>query len=168
MKKWQLGKKKILGLLTAGAIVVTMAGSYAVWDQLTGTTSGTVTLRDKITVTVPASTTYSSNTAWDSIPEYKSQPINIKATGIPADTKATLALEAKVYEGDGTTTEATGFTTKINDGTSDVTKTSFATPALAETGANYTVTVIPPESADTTKTYNVVLTGTLSEDTSTP
>ena len=33
MKKWQLSKKKMLGFLTAGAIVVTMAGSYAAWDQ---------------------------------------------------------------------------------------------------------------------------------------
>ncbi len=34
MKKWQLSKKKMLGFLTAGAIVVTMAGSYAVWISL--------------------------------------------------------------------------------------------------------------------------------------
>ncbi len=53
MKKWQLSKKKMLGFLTAGAIVVTMAGSYAVWDQLSDSASGTVTLRNKIEVAAP-------------------------------------------------------------------------------------------------------------------
>ncbi len=48
MKKWQLSKKKMLGFLTAGAIVVTMAGSYAVWDQLSDSASPIqLTLRNK-------------------------------------------------------------------------------------------------------------------------
>ncbi len=46
----KLAKKQLLGILTAAAIVVTTAGSFAVWDTLSDNTSGSLTLQKPITV----------------------------------------------------------------------------------------------------------------------
>lgn len=137
MKKWQLSKKKMLGFLTAGAIMVTMAGSYEAWDQLSDSASGIVTLRNKIEVTAPAeAVTYTeTDTEWGTAPVYKSAPINIKATGVPTGTKTTLALTATVYKGTDTTgTPVTDVQAVIKDGNSIVTESTFNDETAAATG----------------------------------
>lgn len=50
MKK--ISAKSMLSFMTASAIVVTMAGSYAVWDQLTAVKEATLTLDQPVTVSI--------------------------------------------------------------------------------------------------------------------
>ena len=167
MKKWQLSKKKMLGFLTAGAIVVTMAGSYAVCDQLSDSASGTVTLRNKIEVAAPTDpVTYTeTDTEWGTAPVYKSAPININATGVPTGTKTTLALTATVYKGTDTTgTPVNDVEAVIKDGNSIVTESTFNDETAAATGKDYTVEVTPTDAA-TSGEYTVVLSGELSKAT---
>lgn len=65
MNKLKLGKKKILGFVTAGAIVVTMAGSYATWDTLTNTaTSAALTIDKPIELAVGDLTYTASSREW--------------------------------------------------------------------------------------------------------
>ena len=166
MKKWQLSKKNMLGFLTAGAIVVTMAGSYAAWDQLSDTASGTVTLRNKIEVAAPADPIQytETDTAWGTAPVYKSAPIKIQATGVPVGTKTILALTATVYPGTDTTgTPVDNVQAVIKDGNTTVTQTSFADETAAATGKEYTVEITPEDGA-TPGQYTVVLSGALSKD----
>ena len=167
MKKWQLSKKKMLGFLTAGAIVVTMAGSYAVWDQLSDSASGTVTLRNKIEVAAPTDpvTCTETDTEWGTAPVYKSDPINIKATGVPTDTKTTLALTATVYKGTDTTgTPVNDVEAVIKENDLSVTSSTFNDEAEAAAGKNFTVEVTPTDAA-TSGEYTVVLSGELSKAT---
>lgn len=157
----------MLGFLTAGAIVVTMAGSYAVWDQLSDSATGTVTLRNKIEVAAPADPIQytETDTAWGTAPVYKSAPIKIQATGVPAGTKTTLALTAAVYKGtDTTATPVTDVKAVIKDGETTVTQTSFDDEIAAATGKEYTVEVTPEDGA-TQGQYTVVLSGELSKAT---
>ncbi|MGL4546917.1 hypothetical protein [Eubacterium aggregans] len=46
-----LSSKAILGIVTAVAVVVTVAGSFAAWDVLNDSESATVTYRSPVTVT---------------------------------------------------------------------------------------------------------------------
>lgn len=46
-----MNKKTILGLLTGAAIVAATTGSYAAWDQLSATTTGTLKIGKPITIT---------------------------------------------------------------------------------------------------------------------
>ena len=46
-------KSTLLSLATAGAIVLTSAGTYAVWDTLSGTSTGQITVANS-SVTVAA------------------------------------------------------------------------------------------------------------------
>lgn len=50
MKKFS--KKSMLSFLTVSAIVVTMAGSYAVWDQLEATEVGKLTIDQPVTTSM--------------------------------------------------------------------------------------------------------------------
>ena len=46
-----MNKKTILGLLTGAAIVAATTGSYAAWDQLSATATGTLKIGKPITIT---------------------------------------------------------------------------------------------------------------------
>lgn len=50
-------KSTLLSFATAGAIVVTSAGTYAAWDSLTDETTANITFRNPVTVTVNPSYT---------------------------------------------------------------------------------------------------------------
>lgn len=169
MNKLKLGKKKILGFMTAGAIIVTMAGSYATWDTLESSTESTVSLRKPVVVTATESVTYSTDTALNEFPVYTSDGITIKATDVPTGVKTKLKVDAKVYDTSDTnrTTPLTGFNTTITDSKDGTTgETSFATGEAASAGETYKVTVAPTDDTKAGQDVVVVVTGTLSEDTS--
>lgn len=171
MNKLKLGKKKLLGFMTAGAIVVTMAGSYATWDTLQGSTEATVTLREPVKVTATAGSAYSTDTALNEYPEYTSDGITIKAADVPTGTATKLKVDAKVYDSSDTehATPLNGFTTTVTDSKGGSTgETSFATAAEASAGEQYKVTVTPTDDTKAGKDVTIVVTGTLSEDPGTP
>ena len=68
----KLGKKKILGLLTAVAIVATTVGSFAVWDNLAANTSKTLTMTNPINTTVTMAEFGNPDTTGD-FPVYESE-----------------------------------------------------------------------------------------------
>ena len=45
-------KSTLLSLLTAGAVIATSAGTFAAWDQTQATTTGTVSLGERVTMEV--------------------------------------------------------------------------------------------------------------------
>lgn len=47
-------KSTLLSFATAAAIVVTSAGTFAAWDKMSGTASGTIDFRDPIAVKLPS------------------------------------------------------------------------------------------------------------------
>ncbi|MEG2641549.1 MAG: hypothetical protein RSA71_03625, partial [Eubacterium sp.] len=56
-----LSSKAILGIVTALAVVVTVAGSFAAWDTLSATTdSQTLTVRKPATITLNGSPTFAT------------------------------------------------------------------------------------------------------------
>ena len=162
MKKWQLGKKKILGLLTAGAIVVTMAGSYAVWDTLTTSTNAALTIGKPITLSVGTAISY-DNVAdareWgETPPVYTSGEVKFTAANIPNGETANLTLAPEVTV---TTQPTAGGVTK-DDFTVTVVETGKEdTPITAavpfDTAKTYKVKVQPTAGADADKTGETVL-----------
>ena len=143
MKKWQLSKNKMLGFLTAGAIVVTMAGSYAVWDELSTSTNTALTIGKPITLSVGTGITY-DNTAeardWgDTAPVYTSGEVTFSATNIPSGETANLTLTPEV----SVTTQPTG---------GGVTKDDF-TVTVVESGSDVAIKDAVP--FDASKKYKV-------------
>lgn len=165
MNKLKLGKKKLLGFMTAGAIVVTMAGSYAVWDQMTVKSTKNVTLREPVKVALN-SEDYDYT---ESVPVgneagliMESEPVTIQASNVPTDVKTKLDVAVNVYE-KGSTTPATGVTAEVKN-TSGTQSSTFASGTAAATGEAYTVTLTAADSTVTniTKDVDVELVGTLS------
>ena len=62
-------KSTLLSFATAGAIVVTSAGTYAAWDTLTDDTTADITFRNPVTVTVnPTYELTEASSALDTLP----------------------------------------------------------------------------------------------------
>lgn len=176
MNKLKLGKKKLLGFMTAGAIVVTMAGSYAVWDNLKGVSETSVTLRNPVTVEV----TDSSDVSYTPDPElgatevtYTSSAIKFTPTNLPTGTTATNLKVTAVAKGtDGNV--ASGVTVLVAEegeavGTSNTVTTDFATKEVAEAGKGYVVTVKADDPVTAPAgTYKIELTGELAAGTAAP
>lgn len=173
MNKLKLGKKKILGFVTAGAIVVTMAGSYATWDTLTNTaTSAALTIDKPIELTVGNLTYTASPREWDTTPVYTSDDVTFTANNVPDGVDAKVAVTAGVYDSETNGNDLTGkFTVKIND--TEITESNKTVEteigkevAAADKKAVYKVSITPNEANKNelggTQVY-VRLTGTLSE-----
>lgn len=86
----KIGKKKLLTLLTVAAVVVTMAGSYAMWDQLTAKGSKTLTLDKPVTSTVTMAE-FSKQKTLNAAPIYTTTT-TFKTTNLTSDDAANLDL----------------------------------------------------------------------------
>ena len=178
MNKLKLGKKKLLGFVTAGAIVVTMAGSYAVWDTLTVTTQeAELQIGKAITLALDGDDLAYDNTdpdarQWseENLPVYSSKEVKFKASNV-VDGEANITLTPSI---DSVTDGETAGITK-EDFTVTVVKGSDATNAPV-TGENvfnatdtYRVVVTPKDSKASGAKVGVTLTAELSKkNTTTP
>ena len=160
-----LGKKQMLGLLTAGAIVVTTAGSFAMWDTLTATSTGTVTLDKPITVTATAGTYTSGVRTLDERNTYTAPDVTFNVTNTEALSTSTLTLAPVVKIGE---TDVSGdFVVVIKD--SDGTALNQNKDTSVEATNKYTVELTPIETpsqdvmdaAANSTAVTVEITGTL-------
>lgn len=159
MKK--LNKKSMLGFMTASAIVVTTVGSFAVWDKLSDTATGTVQLDSAVVVDIAEEalsyTPVTRTELGDTAPTYTSEPVAIKAAGVPADMATTLTFTPNVtVEGRDVTGE---FKVEVLDSNTDtpVSKVEFANPAAAMAGGSYKVSIQPTDATYADKDATVTL-----------
>ncbi|GAA0799450.1 hypothetical protein GCM10008910_25750 [Faecalicatena orotica] len=148
MNKLKLGKKKILGFVTAGAIVVTMAGSYAVWDSLEDTASGSLTIDKPVTLTASALTYNVEDRTWDEVPTYTSEPVTFAATDVPTGTTAKVTAKVAVYdkEGEDKSDITNKFDVKIDNTALNESITSVEKNLDSENKATFSVTLTPKET----------------------
>lgn len=175
MKKWQLGKKKMLGFLTAGAIVVTMAGSYAAWDQLsTDPVSQELSLRKPVTTAVVLGEFSDDNNEIDKVPVYEST-VNYTVANVPtvpAEKELQVAFTTTVTNTskENAIVSAEDVTVEIKKGTEPLTNNK---DNKVVNGVNEYKIVVTPKETSTAKalagdTLKVEVTSTLSEETKTP
>lgn len=160
------GKKQMLGLLTAGAIVVTTAGSFAVWDTLSGTASGTVMLDKPITVKAEGGTTYGAGTrTLEAVNTYTASDVKFDVANedLLTDPKLTLVTTVKIGDKD----VSDQFIVEIKKGSETLTG---GEDNKVESSNTYSVALTPVESANQDvvnaavggTALNVEVTGTLS------
>ena len=156
----KIGKKQLLGILTAAAIVVTTVGTFAVWDTIEGTSTGTVTLAEPIMVTAENMTFTEAKTMGD-LPTYSGEAV-FKVANVEDLSKVRLALEATISDGE-TPVSNTDVTVSITQ-SGDATFNGSLDTDLAETNT-YTVTVKPNDTdaakALAGKSLSIAIKGTL-------
>lgn len=97
MKKFN--KKSMLGFMTASAIVVTTVGSFAVWDTLTETSSGTLTVANPIVVTAADMGQMTETRTWEKVPEYEGS-VTFEVAGLNDTTNTMLTLDPVLKNGE--------------------------------------------------------------------
>lgn len=135
-------KSTLLSFATAGAIVVTSAGTYAAWDTLTGTTESTITFRNPVTITVDSEYDLNETSATlNTLPSATGEvTFNVQNPGDLADT---LTLTPTVSGA-----SVNDFDFVIADTTGNLQKDSangFVDKSLGTT--TYTVTVTPKDTS---------------------
>lgn len=166
MNKLKLGKKKILGFMTAGAIVVTMAGSYAVWDQLEVETHKELTWSKPVITTLEMAN-FTPTEAWGELPSYTSD-VTYNVSDLPEGTDLTnvQAQFTTVVKDGETPLNVDDYSITIKKGESEL--SNNVDDALAATNS-YSVTVTPKDTqtardlATQGKTLNVSVTGNLTK-----
>ncbi len=150
MNKLKLGKKKILGFVTAGAIVVTMAGSYAAWDQLTKTTDATLTLDKPVVTTLSMDSFQPEERTLGVINKYTDTTTYV-TENIPDDTTVKVDIIPTIKTKDGNTDLTSYFDITIKNGSDelDLSSGTATDTKVAKNGTtSYTVTVTPKAEAD--------------------
>lgn len=140
----------MLGFLTAGAIVVTMAGSYAVWDQLSTKQTATLTLDKPVTTTLEMPSFTAEERTLGSINSYTSTA-TYTMENIPTDTNVKVDIKPSIKTTDGNTdlTEKFDITIKKGNTLLDLTSgTATDSSIVVDTPAEYIVTVTPKANAD--------------------
>ncbi|MCQ4636053.1 hypothetical protein NE619_04885 [Anaerovorax odorimutans] len=144
----KIGKKKLLTLLTVAAVVVTMAGSYAAWDQLKVDGFGTLNFDKPVaaTMTVPDFTKSSSSGLSENAPVYTSAAV-YKVENVPTGVTPKVAITPSVKDGQNPV-DSSNFTIAISKGAAELTAAGGVyTDANVSTGENtYTVTITPKDS----------------------
>lgn len=97
-------KSTLLSLATAGAIVATSMGTFAAWDTMSVSTSGTVTLRNPITIEAPAMLAATETANYGETPTYESKA-EFTVTNAPT-TGYKLTPSVVVKNGENTVTDA--------------------------------------------------------------
>ena len=157
-------KSTLLSLLTAGAILVTSAGTYALWDTLEATSNGRFTVanssiklstQDTMTFNSPTATlnaneiTYSSNATFTIDGELKNDLTKLQLTLVPTVTK----------KSDGSSVSS-GYTVSIKKGGSVL---AGNVDKSLSTSNTYTVEVTVTDASLAGVELNVELVGTISE-----
>lgn len=168
MNKLKLGKKKILGFMTAGAIVVTMAGSYAAWDTLSSTATKDLTFATPVTTEVAMTQEFTEARTLNNLPKYEA-PVTFTVKDLPASvTDVEASFDAKLIKADKTEVPAENYSITIKkEGTA---LTNNKDTAISTSAANtYSVEVVPANTeqgkALAGEVLTVSVTGTLAEKT---
>lgn len=144
--------KFLLTLAAAAAVMSTAAMSFAQWDTLKATATGTVTLAKPIVVTASANTSYTSNSKDNAsgAPIYTGD-ITVAAADVPdaSKTGVEMKLTPKVSKSDGTDV-TTNFVVSVEKGGADLTAdagtATDTAPTLDGTDNTYTVTLVPNDT----------------------
>lgn len=163
MKKFsKISKKGMLGFLTASAIVVTTVGSFAVWDTLETTSTGTLTVASPIVVSKVDMGALKETRNWDAVPEYDGT-VTFNVAGLADTTGSQLTLAPVLKDGD-TVIGADKYTVEISQDGADNGLTGLVDSKVDAANA-YKVTVKP--NADATdlggKSLTLEVTGTLAK-----
>lgn len=172
MKK-RISKKSLLSLLTVSAIVVTMAGSYAVWDQLSSKATAKLALDKPVIATMSMSSDFAAS-GDRTLGQERSYTNTATFTADNIDgqsVKATITAKV-VNKDDPTDTCGSNFDVTIaKDGT---TLTDGVDTSVAATN-NYTITVTPNNNISAAdrqilanKNLEVEVSGELTATTLTP
>lgn len=160
----KLGKKKLLGFLTAAAIVVTTVGSFAVWDTLKATNTGTLTVSAPMTVATVDMGALTETRTDNEAPVYSNDVI-FTTSGIPKDAQKQLKLEYDI-KNDGQSVKD-NFAVVITGTGNDVVENNV--DATVGESNTYTITVTPNDNAAAQglagKPLTVEVTGTLANKT---
>lgn len=146
----KLGKKKLLGILTAAAVVVTTVGTYAVWDTLSDTASATVDFTAPVTVTAGELVMGNEVDGEDGIPTYTGTvTFDVEnKSGVTDSTK--LELETKLKNPEGTAAPVGGYEVALSKGEETIgvsADTQKGSDNAVIDGANtYTITVKPTDT----------------------
>ena len=163
-------KSTLLSLLTTAAIVTTTAGTYAVWDNSTATTtSGNISFRKPVTVTVDQNYNLTKTPAALDTVESASSDVSFTITNNDGELAKKLKLTPSISKNSyGISIEDFNISIKHKDGLQESLSDEggyFLDDSLTTT--DYTITVTP--KADTAeritkvadKNINVELTATL-------
>ncbi|BDF05129.1 hypothetical protein [[Clostridium] hylemonae] len=158
----KLGKKKILGLLTAAAIVATTVGSFAVWDTLTATTSNKLTLANPITTTAALADFAETNSG--DYPVYEgAATFNVANVDTTKLTTGKITLSTQIKDGASDVSSDFDVTYEKKDGTAIA---GGVATGITNGDNEYNVKVTPKDSAKTNnlggKELTVEITGELS------
>ena len=154
-------KSTLLSLLTAAAVIVTTAGTYAVWDTLTASTTESITFRNPVTVQVNPEYTLTETAASLGVDPSASGDVTFTVS----DTNS-LAKQLKIVPSvSGGTASVDNFNFTITD------KNNLSAPLSGDASSGfvdttldstvYTVTVTPKNNSVAGKNISITLTATL-------
>ena len=154
-------KSTLISLLTAATVIITTAGTYAVWDSLTDSTTESITFRNPVTVEVSPEYTLTEAAA--------SLGVDPSASGDVTFTVSNdnnLAKQLKIVPSvSGGTASISDFDFVITDKNNMSTPlTGDATSGFVDTTLDstiYTVTVTPKNNSVARQEVSITLTATL-------
>lgn len=149
MKKFS--KKSMLSFLTVSAIVVTMAGSYAVWDQLSDTKTVNLTLDKPVVATLTASDfTAAGERSYGTARTYTSTP-TFAVTNAELDKVEAKITPTVTVSGTDVSNQFT-IVVKDGDGATLTSENGAYKDSTVETSNSYTIEITPIEGASETVT----------------
>lgn len=157
-------KSMLLSFVTAGAIIATSVGTYAVWDTTVATSGGNIEIGSPVTLTAttPTNVAFTETRELNSAPSYKSAPMVFTISD--KEKVKSMKLEATVKDGDSDVTSQMNATI-YKTGDDSIVSTSIPATELTagESGNSYYVVVAPQDTATDLagKNLTVCLTATL-------
>lgn len=164
----KLGKKQLLGVLTAAAITVTTVGSFAVWDTLSANTAGSLTLDKPITVSASGGATFAAGSrTLGNENTYTAGDVTFNVENNVEKTQLTLEPKITIGTSETPTDVTDQFDIVISENSTPVANNIDTTLEATNT---YSVAITPKADANTAVTdaakggnaLNVSITGTLS------
>ena len=154
-------KSTLLSLLTAAAVIVTTAGTYAVWDTLTASTTESITFRNPVTVQVNPEYTLTETAASLGVDPSASGDVTFTVSDANS-----LAKQLKIVPSvSGGTASTSDFDFTITDKNNLSTALSGdASSGFVDTTLDstiYTVTVTPKNNSVARQEVSITLTATL-------
>ena len=160
MKKFS--KKSMLSFLTVSAIVATTVGSFAVWDPLETTSTGTLSVASPIVVSTAEMAPLTETRTWDEVPTYTGN-VEFTVEGLAKPEDAQLTLTTALKEGD-TIIDSSKYDVEITQTDAD---SGLTGGVDSNVGASNEYQVVVKPKADATdlggKTLKLEVTGTLAK-----
>ncbi|MGX8852750.1 hypothetical protein [Amedibacillus sp. YH-ame10] len=147
-------KTSLLSLLTAGAIVATSAGTYAVWDTTQAEATATLTINKAINIdagTLSAFVPTSLSGITNDAPKYTST----LTFNIETDQRANKVTFTPTIKDDSDTNITTDFNIEIKDGATSL--TNNIDDEIANGDNTYTIEVTPKDAKHKGKIVNVTI-----------